>query len=507
MRIPCFISVVLCGFAFASAAATNELATNGGFEKGFDSWVRWGPNANLITLDHRVHSGTNSARFRPGKNALYFNVPVSPEKAYEILFFYRVEGANPERQLSISFSTESGTFRSAGVENFKIPPAPAGNWLEFRNTFVPTATAASAQVTFGADNGSTLWVDDVSLREVPRPAGLTAPAAPWAGLSHRTANPLFNELLTSEPGHYTVVSWAHDLNRNTKKGGFKRDDLKDDAVWEKQVAAIFNETGEAGMGFLDLPGRLKGTEPWRSPEFHQEQFRKYGVKFDVWTEGSGSIAAAIKRGAEILNASAVSLGRKPSVSVVDPNYVAAQEKILRSLGSQLKGEPFVGVYYGKDEPTVHIPEGTADKWGTYGQAMAKEVRTQFGFSRFDAPEPRDKSFQSDPNKALRWIAYNRWANDRFVETRARLNNALHDENPAARYSAANYWFMSGFVPFDYSRVAACGDLMECDPYASSAEKERGRGVFNHGFGAKLMSDLTGKPVRIIAQALITPATK
>jgi hypothetical protein len=60
--------------------------------------------------------------------------------------------------------------------------------------------------------------------------------------------------------------------------------------------------------------------------------------------------------------------------------------------------------------------------------------------------------------------------------------------------------MSGFPPFDYSRLAACSDLMECDPYASSAERERGRGVFNHGFGAKFMTDLTGKPVRIVAQA-------
>ena len=60
--------------------------------------------------------------------------------------------------------------------------------------------------------------------------------------------------------------------------------------------------------------------------------------------------------------------------------------------------------------------------------------------------------------------------------------------------------MSGFQPYDFSRLAACSDLMECDPYASSAERERGRGVFNHGFGAKFMCDLTGKPVRIVAQA-------
>ena len=130
----------------------------------------------------------------------------------------------------------------------------------------------------------------------------------------------------------------------------------------------------------------------------------------------------------------------------------------------------------------------------------KEVLEQYGYGRFAAPLPKEKSFLDDPNKPLRWIAYNRWMNDKFVASRCRLSQALHEADPGARYSPANYWFMSGFQPYDFSRLAACSDLMECDPYASSAESNRGRGVFNHGFGAKFMSDLTGKPVRVVAQA-------
>jgi len=45
-----------------------------------------------------------------------------------------------------------------------------------------------------------------------------------------------------------------------------------------------------------------------------------------------------------------------------------------------------------------------------------------------------------------------------------------------------------------------GDILECDPYGSSAERVRGRGLYNHGFGAKFLSDISGKPVRIIVQA-------
>src|SRR5208283_1231596 len=115
--------------------------------------------------------------------------------------------------------------------------------------------------------------------------------------------------------------------------------------------------GEAGMGLMDLPGRLDGKEPWRTAKFHREQFRKYGVRYDVFSENSGSTAAGIKRGAEVLNATAKDPGGKPSVSWVDPAYVEAQGAILRKLGAQLRSQPFVGYYYGKDEPSIRIPEG------------------------------------------------------------------------------------------------------------------------------------------------------
>ena len=479
------------------------MVQNGGFERGFDGWTRWGKNAELITLDSGLsHSGTNSARIQHGQNALYFSRPLSPGQAYELRFAYKLAGENPSGQIALGFFKQGGGLRSAGGQNLKLAPlVSVGStaWAEFRHVFLPTAITASCQFSFTAGDGSTLWVDDVSLRVVPRPNDLAEPTLPWEGLTRRTPNPLFQALLTAEPGGYTVVSWAHDLNPKSKTG-LKSPELADDAAWQKEVAAIFKETGEAGMGFMDLPGRLDGKEPWRTAEFHGEQFRKYGVRYDVFCESSASTATGLKNGAELLNQTGKDLGRRPSVSWVDPAYVEAQCRILRKLGAQLRGEPFVGYYYGKDEPSIHIPEGPPEQWGAYGRGMAKEVLEHYGFGRFAVPLPREKSFQEDPNKPLRWIAYNRWMNDQFIATRCRLSQALHEADPAARYSPANYWFMSGFQPYDFSRLAACSDLMECDPYASSAERERGRGVFNHGFGAKFMSDLTGKPVRIVAQA-------
>jgi len=494
--------VVAVPFSLRTDGAS-ELVRNGNFESGFDGWTRWGRNANLIALDAILrHSGTNSARIQHGHNALYFTHPLSPGQAYELCFAYLLAGNNPAGQVALSFSKGDGVLRSAGSQIFKVsPPASeqAPVWTEFRQVFLPTAVTASCQFAFSAGDGSTLWVDDVSLRAVPRPADLTEPALPWEGLKRRTPKPLFKGLLTKEPGHYTVVCWSHDLNPRGKQG-LKAPELADEAVWQREVAATFREAGEAGMGFLDLPGRLDGKEPWRTAAFHAEQFRKYGVRYDVWSEGSASIAAGLKKGAELLNPTGRDLGRKPSVSIVDPAYVKAQAEILRKLGARLNGLPFVGYYYGKDEPSVHLPEGAPERWGSYGREMAREVLEKYGCSRFAAPSPSEKSFQQDPNKPLRWLAYNRWASEQFIATRCLLSKVLHKAHPDARYSPANYWFMSGFHPFDFSRLAACSDLMECDPYASSAERERGRGAFNHGFGAKFMCDLTGKPVRIVAQA-------
>ncbi len=273
------------------ARAADELVRNGGFENGFDGWTRWGRNADLITLDNsQARSGTNSARIQHGHNALYFTHPLSPGQAYELRFAYRLAGANPAGQVALGFFRRGGGLHSAGGQTFKLVPPASGSaaaWAEFRQVFLPTAVTVSCQFSFTAEAGSTLWIDDVSLRAVPRPADLAEPTLPWEGLKRRTAHPLFKELLTREPGGYTVVSWSHDLNPKDKKG-FKSPELADAATWEKAVAAIFKETGEAGMGFIDLPGRLDGKEPWRTAEFHREQFRKYGVRYDVFSENSAS---------------------------------------------------------------------------------------------------------------------------------------------------------------------------------------------------------------------------
>lgn len=480
-------------------AASPEMAPNGGFEQGLSKWTAWGKNSNLITVDSKIaHSGKNSARIQVGHNALFFVTPMTPGKAYELRFFYRLEGKKPYAEVALSYYIKNGTHRSAGFKVIAMPTGASG-WRELRQVVMPSMTTSSCQIAFQGKGETVIWVDDVSLKEVPRPAGMRPAPDPWAGMAHRTQNPLFDELLTNRHGLYTAVCWTHNLNVNNLPDERKKE-FSNAASWDDQLKKTYIESAENGLGYMDMPGGLTGEFGSRTTGFHYDLFRKYGVRFDIWTEGSPTIASAIKLGAELLNPKAKDLGARPVVSVVDPHYVDAQEKVLVDLGQEMRDKPFRGVYYGKDEPSVHLPEGSPETWGAYSQQMAKEVLGGFGYGKFAAPVPKDSAFEKDPNKPLRWIAYNRWASDKWCASRERLYDALHQADPRAVYSPADYWFMSGFIPYDYPKLAAHTDMFEIDPYGSSAERKRGRGVYNHGFGPKFMSDMTGKPVRVIAQA-------
>ena len=84
------------------------------------------------------------------------------------------------------------------------------------------------------------------------------------------------------------------------------------------------------------------------------------------------------------------------------------------------------------------------------------------------------------------------------EEQARLIRRL---DPGAVVSPNDYGFIDGFIPWDYTRLARFADVVEADPYVSYAERDRaGRGRYNPGFGAKLISDLTGVRTRIVIQA-------
>jgi len=90
--------------------------------------------------------------------------------------------------------------------------------------------------------------------------------------------------------------------------------------------------------------------------------------------------------------------------------------------------------------------------------------------------------------------------DRYAASQKEISSALKSVDPNARYIPCDFWFMTGFTPYDFALMGKYGDILECDPYGSSAERMKGRGLYNHGFGAKFLSDISGKPVKVIVQA-------
>ena len=256
---------------------------------------------------------------------------------------------------------------------------------------------------------------------------------------------------------------------------------------------MYQEAGEVGLHHYSLP--------WQG-DVAAEMYERFGMKFDVMCESSGVMADAIKAGAELLNPVRSSkTSARQIASLVDPIYVTTAAEEIKKLASRFAGQPFLFAYCGKDEPSIAIPEGPMSGWGPFGRQCAKEVLEDYGFGRYAVPVPGDHAFiRDDANHPFRWIAFNRWMAVKYADSKKTISTALKSVDQKARYIPCDFWFMSGFQPYDFALMGKYGDILECDPYGSSAERVRGRGLYNHGFGAKFLSDISGKPVRVIVQA-------
>ncbi|MDO9540943.1 MAG: beta-galactosidase trimerization domain-containing protein, partial [Kiritimatiellia bacterium] len=145
--------------------------------------------------------------------------------------------------------------------------------------------------------------------------------------------------------------------------------------------------------------------------------------------------------------------------------------------------------------------GKISEMGPKMKTWNDEVLNNYGFGKYSMPAPKDLAYWQCPeNHPFQKIAFNRWMSDKYADTRKQIYSALKQAAPNVKYVCSNFWFMRGFHPFDYSLFAKYTDWMSGDPYASPAELREGRGIYNHGFGTKLLKDLSGKPTITIVQA-------
>lgn len=477
--------------------AGDNLLVNSDFAGGLESWEPYGNDKAQIRVEHGVDAEGGDGVAVPCAHASIAQVmELSPRTCYELAVTYRRSTPATRGGLVFFLNRRGGINASAGVVNLEFPReagAAQDGWEVFREVFrTPPTTRAGKVVLSARGSGEVLFrrvelrqVSDSALRENVKPSD-------WTALrTSRTRNPLYEELLSDKPGGYRAVAWAHNLNRKNLPASLL--DKYPEDKWPEEVERMYEESGAVGLGYYNLP--------WQGDKA-DDLYSRFGVTFDVMCESSAVTANAIKAGAEVLNpVASETTSAGPACSLIDPIYVGTAADELRMHAERFKGKPYVFVYIGKDEPSIRIPEGPISSWGPFGKQCAGEVLRDYGFGKYAIPAPQDPQFLGDAkNRPFRWIAFNRWMADKYVASKRVMYEALKSVDPLARYNPCDYWFMTGFTPYDFAAMAPYSDIVECDPYASSAERIPGRGLYNHSFGAKFLSDLTGRPVRAIVQA-------
>ncbi len=495
----------------AAGSHAQNLIPNGGFEGPLDAWKSWGPAADQVVRDDAIsHEGEASLRLPAGQGALYCYAPLAGGAAYRVSGQYRCEGGGRGGTIRLALCGTDGGNGSAGTRQVPLPPVKPGEWHAFERTVITSGDTVQAQVVLSSV-GTTLWIDSLVIEAVDMPEWADPGAGAWDGIAEaRTAKPVFDEVLSDQPGNYHVSMWAHALIRDEvpqpERGTMS------DADWEREIRDTFQEAGEHHLGALMLPWAILGGEEksrfWRTDEFVSEVYEEHGLTFDASAESSAVLGRAVRLGAEVLNADAVAGGARPRVSWVDPAYVTACIEEIQSLDTVLGDRPYVRAIFGHDEPTVAVHEALRVDAGEFMAAADAEIKAKFGYGKYGMPAPGDPEWQAKPDEQpLSWIAHNRWMGSRYADSARDKLEATKRANTNWAYIPCDYWLMSGHVPFDFSRMAKYSDIVEGDPYASSAERTRGRGMYNHGFGAKLLADLSRggeasdpKPIEIVVQA-------
>jgi len=252
-------------------------------------------------------------------------------------------------------------------------------------------------------------------------------------------------------------------------------------------------SGYAALPF-DIPLDPKEPRGWRTPAVFAREFHATGLSWDANVEARAATIALSRRWAVASDPAAKAPARR--LSPPDPGYERASLAEIRRIVPRLARLRYVHAYTGTDEPEATLPRGPAAR-SPFARTLRARVSARYGWSAPVAGAPPTRSIA----EGLRWLAYSRFTSDRFFAMKERQARLIHRLDPDATVIPNGYMFLDGFMPWDYTRLAGFADAVEADPYVSLLERARpGRGRYNPGFAAKLLSDLTGRPVRIIVEA-------
>jgi Beta-galactosidase len=304
----------------------------------------------------------------------------------------------------------------------------------------------------------------------------------------------------------TVSTWSHELNQNELPQWNPRTaPVIAPRRWYGIVDGILRESGANGLWFSGpsalpfppLPLGPKEPVRWRTPSRFAAQFRRTGLRWDVALEVWAARRALERKSVTIADPTADKTAYTRRLSLLDPTYRREALREIRRIVPRLRSAPFVNFYTGSDEPIALIPRGRKARSSPFGRRLARDFRAATGFA---LPDPAARP-SSSPREGLRWLAWSRFSGNRFFRMKAEQARLIRRLDPDAVISPNDYGFIDGLIPWDYTRLAGFADVAEADPYVSYPERDRaGRGRYNPGFGAKLLSDLTGLRTRIIVQA-------
>lgn len=301
----------------------------------------------------------------------------------------------------------------------------------------------------------------------------------------------------------SVSTWSHELNQNElPRWNPDRAPLIAPRRWFRMVADTLHTSGSNGLWFSGVsalpfpPLPLHPREPvgWRTPARLAAEHRRTGLRWDVAVEVWAARNALRKRTAAVSDPSTEAYTRR--LSLLDPAYRTESLREIRRIVPTVRGKPYVNYYTGSDEPVTVIPRGKARNTA-FGRRLSRDFRRATGYA---LPDPTARPSRA-VSEQLRWLAWTRYSERRFFALKAEQAALIRRLDPRAVISPNDYGFIDGFIPWDYGRLAPFADVVEADPYVSYGERDRrGRGRYNPGFTAKLLSDITGKRVRIVVQA-------
>jgi hypothetical protein len=299
-----------------------------------------------------------------------------------------------------------------------------------------------------------------------------------------------------------VFSWGQELRQQKIPGWRPNRNPFTPARWTPLVNSILTTSGRNGLWFsgsaalpFDLP--IRDSEPvagWFTRANYLRLYRQTGVKFDVNLELRVAKLAKDRKLHRSWNIKLTIPARR--YNILSPGWQKTALREIRRLVPKHRNLPYRNYYTGVDEPMVFPPFGPFAST-PFARAFLADVKRRYGQPAPSATAPRT----GDPAEGLRWLAFNRYSGERYFALRGEQAALIRRLDPSGLVSPNSYAFIHGFIPWDYTNLAGVADVVELDPYVSFDEaKNPGRGRYNHGFGTKLMSDLTGKRIRTIVQA-------